>query len=114
MNCLSQICIFQFTGQKAVSYTHLLDTYDPGYPVTFVISFIAALITSNIALKMKTQARELAKLAYRTKIILDTNQLLQNGKTVEEIGNTMAAQLGKVLSHTVVYYGCLLYTSRCV
>ena len=82
-----------------------LDTYDPGYPVTFVISFIAALITSNIALKMKTQARELAKLAYRTKIILDTNQLLQNGKTVEEIGNTMAAQLGKVLSHTVVYYG---------
>lgn len=46
-----------------------LDTYDPGYPITFVISFIAALITSNIALKMKTQARELAKLAYRTKII---------------------------------------------
>ena len=44
---------------------------------------------------MKTQARELAKLAYRTKIILDTNQILQNGKTVEEIGNTMAAQLGK-------------------
>lgn len=82
-----------------------LDTYDPGYPVTFAISFIAALITSNIALKMKTQARELTKLVYRTKIILDTNQLLQNGKNVEEIGNTMAAQLGKVLSHTVVYYG---------
>ena len=79
-----------------------LDTYDPGYPITFVISFIAALITSNIALKMKTQARELAKSAYRTKIILDTNQLLQNGKNIEEIGNTMAAQLGKVLSHTVV------------
>ncbi|MCI5596280.1 MAG: DUF4118 domain-containing protein [Lachnospiraceae bacterium] len=33
-----------------------LDTYDPGYPITFVITFLAALLTSNLALKMKKQA----------------------------------------------------------
>ena len=81
-----------------------LNTYDPGYPVTFMITFIAALITSTLALKMKTQERELTKSAYRTKIILDTNQILQNQKSIREIGWTMTEQLGRVLNRTVIYY----------
>lgn len=82
-----------------------LKTYDPGYPVTFMITFIAALITGNLALKMRTQARELAKSAYRTKIILDTNQMLQSRKSIADIGNTMTRQLSKVLGRCVVFYG---------
>lgn len=82
-----------------------LKTYDPGYPVTFMITFIAALITSNLALKMKMQAKELAKSAYRTKIILDINQTLQSQKSIADIGNTMAEQLSKVLGRCVVFYG---------
>ena len=82
-----------------------LKTYDPGYPVTFVITFIAALITSRLALKMKAQARELSKSAYRTKIILDINQMLQSKKSIADIGNTMSEQLSKVLEHCVVFYG---------
>lgn len=81
-----------------------LQTYEPGYPVTFLISFFAALITSNLALKMKRQTRELAKSAYRTKIILDTNQMLQSCRDIREIGQTMAKQLSQVLNRTVVYY----------
>lgn len=82
-----------------------LKTYDPSYPVTFLITFVAAFITSNLALKMKIQSKELAKSAYRTKIILDINQILQAQKSIDDIGNTMAEQLSKILNRPVVYYG---------
>ncbi len=51
--------------------------YDSGYPITFVIMFLAAFITSGLAVQMKKNTKKAAQTAYRTKILLDTNQLLQ-------------------------------------
>ena len=81
-----------------------LNIYDSSYLITFLITFIAALITGNLALKMKIQSRELAKSPYRTKIILDINQMLQNQNGVSGIGETMAEELNKLLNRPVVYY----------
>ncbi|MDD3796042.1 MAG: sensor histidine kinase KdpD [Lachnospiraceae bacterium] len=81
-----------------------LQAYDPGYPVTFLIMFLAALLSSNVTMKMKQQAQELSRGAYRTKVMLDTNQLLQGEKTEQEIGNIIGVQLKKLLQRNIVIY----------
>ena len=81
-----------------------LQAYDPGYPVTFLIMFLAALLSSNITMKMKQQAQELSRGAYRTKVMLDTNQLLQGEKTEQEIGYIIGTQLQNLLQRNIVIY----------
>ncbi|MDD4370845.1 MAG: sensor histidine kinase KdpD [Anaerostipes sp.] len=101
--CLSifSVIIFNFLFTEP---RFSLQAYDSGYPVTFFITFLAALISSNLALKMKLQAKELAKVAYRTKVILDTNQLLQDEKDMDGIGKIISDQLSKLLNRDIVFY----------
>ena len=54
-----------------------LQAYDKGYPITFLIMFLAALLTSSLAVKLKEHAKQSAKAAYRTKVLFDTNQLIK-------------------------------------
>ncbi|MEG1447481.1 MAG: DUF4118 domain-containing protein, partial [Ruthenibacterium sp.] len=81
-----------------------LNAYDAGYPATFLIMFISAFITSTLAVKIKQHARQSAETAYRTKILLETNQLLQKGKARSEIVSVTANQLTKLLARTIVFY----------
>lgn len=101
--CLSifSVVIFNFLFTEP---RFSLQAYDSGYPITFFITFLAALISSNLALKMKLQAKELAKVAYRTQVILDTNQLLQDEKDVDGIGKIISDQLAKLLDRDIVFY----------
>lgn len=78
--------------------------YDKGYPVTFLIMFIAALITGSLAAKLKNHAKQSAQSAYRTKVLFDTNQLLQQAKGKEAIISAAASQLNKLLGKAVVAY----------
>lgn len=78
--------------------------YDKGYPVTFLIMFLAALITGSLAAKLKNHAKQLAQSAYRTKVLFDTNQLLQQAKGKEAIISAAASQLNKLLGKAVVAY----------
>lgn len=81
-----------------------LRAYDQGYPVTFLIMFLAALLTSTLAVKLKEHAKQSAKAAYRTKVLFDTNQLLQQAKDKNEIVSATASQLIKLLGKDVVFY----------
>ncbi|MDO4288131.1 MAG: sensor histidine kinase KdpD, partial [Eubacterium sp.] len=81
-----------------------LQTYDQGYPVTFIIMFLAAFLTSSLAIRLKSQARQAARLAYRTKILFDTNQLLQQAEGRDDIGAVTANQLVKLLKRSIVFY----------
>lgn len=81
-----------------------LDAYDKGYPVTFVVMFISAFITSSLAVKLKQHARRAASNAYRTKILLETNQLLQKGNEKSEIVSVIAGQLTRLLKLDIVFY----------
>ena len=56
--------------------------YGSGYPVTFAIMLIAAFITSTLAIRIKKQAKQSAQYAYRTKVLLETNRLLQKEKSI--------------------------------
>lgn len=44
-----------------------LHAYDSGYPVTFLVMFLASLLTGSLASKLKTHAKRSAQVAWRTK-----------------------------------------------
>ncbi len=81
-----------------------LNFYDAGYMATFAITFIAAFITGNLADKIKQQAKQSAATAYRTKILLDTNQMLSQARDREKIVQTLAKQLSKLLHRDLIFY----------
>lgn len=81
-----------------------LEAYDSGYPITFLVMFIAAFFSSNITMKLKQQSQELSRSSYRMKIMLDTNQLLQGEKKQKEIGEIISRQLKDLLKRDIVFY----------
>ena len=83
-----------------------LMAYDKGYPVTFIVMLIASLITGSIAARMKSHAKQSAQAAYRTMILLDTNQMLAKAKSADKIFEIAAHQVKKLLScNTLIYVG---------
>ena len=78
--------------------------YDSGYPVTFAIMLVASVITGTLASKLKSHAKLSAQAAFRTKVLLDTNQLLQKAQNDEDIINITATQIMKLLNRSVVMY----------
>ena len=75
-----------------------LMAYDKGYPVTFAVMLVASLVTGSIAARMKNHAKQSAQTAYRTKILLDTNQMLAKAKSSDEIFEIAASQAKKLLA----------------
>ena len=59
-----------------------LTAYETGYPVTFIIMFLTAYITGTFAIRYKEQAKQSAKIAHRTKILFDTDQLLSKAEGI--------------------------------
>ena len=81
-----------------------LRAYDSGYLVTFAIMLAASVMTGTLASKLKVHAKLSAQAAFRTKVLLDTNQMLQRAGNEEEIIHITACQLVKLLSRSVVVY----------
>lgn len=78
--------------------------YDAGYPVTFLIMFIASFITSTLTMQVKKQARQAVLKAYRTEVLLGTNQKLQKAQSFDQILKETANQMIKLLNCTVLLY----------
>ncbi len=93
LSSVASVFIFNylFTDPR---YTLL--AYDIGYPMTFLVMLLASLLTGTLAARMKDLARQAARSAYRTKILLDTNQLLQQAEGREAIVRATADQLSKL------------------
>lgn len=101
MASIVSVLVFNFLFTEP-RYT--LRAYDQGYPVTFLIMFIAAFLTGTLATKLKNNAKQSAGAAFRTKILFDTNQMFQKAKDKEEIMSVMANQLIKLLRRDIVIY----------
>ena len=81
-----------------------LMAYGSGYPVTFAIMLVASILTSTLAAKLKAQAKLSAGDAFRTKLLFDTNRILQRAKDENEILTITASRISKLLEvDTVVY-----------
>nr|WP_294443950.1 sensor histidine kinase KdpD [uncultured Blautia sp.] len=81
-----------------------LMAYGRGYPVTFVIMFICAFLTGTLTTRMKTIAKQSARAAFRTKVLFDTNQLLQQAADQKAILTSTAHQLAKLLNRDIIIY----------
>ena len=66
--------------------------------------FLAAFLTGSLAIRIKNQARQAARSAYRTKVLFDTNQLLQQAKDKNEIVSVTSNQLIKLLGKDIIFY----------
>lgn len=62
------------------------------------------MITGSLASRLKQHAGQAARDAYRLKVLLDTNQLLQQAKGKSEILEGTAQQIVKLLKRETVIY----------
>ncbi|MDU1412406.1 MAG: sensor histidine kinase KdpD [Clostridium sp.] len=80
------------------------NVYYKGYPITFFVMFLAALITSTLTREVKKQAKLSALKAFRTEVLLETSQKLQRAKDKTEIFKQGAKQIIKLLNKAVIIY----------
>ena len=81
-----------------------LQAYDAGYPLTFGVMFLAAFITGSLVMRLKSHVRQSAGVAFRTRILFDTNRLLQQAREKNDIIQVTASQLMKLLNRNIVIY----------
>lgn len=81
-----------------------LESYDPGYPVTFAIMLLAAIMSSSMTIRVKRQAKGAASQAYRTQILLDTSRRLQRAKNLDSIIEKTAEQIIKLVNKPLTFY----------
>ena len=79
---------------------------DANYWITFPIMFMVALLTGSLAIRLKENAKQSALSAYRTKVLFDTNQLLQKETDTDGIIKAAASQIMKLLKKNIVIFTC--------
>ena len=101
LNSLINVLLFNFLfTEPRMSFME----YDAGYTVTFIVMLIASLITGTLASKLKEHAKLSAQSAFRTKILFETNQLLQKTTDDEGVISITAKQLIKLLDRDIIVY----------
>ena len=81
-----------------------LVAYEPGYPVSFIVMFLTAVIAGTLANRLKQTAYQAARTSFRARIISDTDRLLAKAESREEILRVCAEQSAKLLGRGVVLY----------
>jgi two-component system sensor histidine kinase KdpD len=76
----------------------------PDYFATFAVMFAAAILSSSLTSRIKTQSIQTANKAYQTEVLLSTSQLLQKAEDREAILNVVLQQLSRLLEHSVLCY----------
>lgn len=101
VSSVASVCIFNFFF-TAPRFSFA--AYETGYPVTFAIMFLTAYVTGTLAIRYKEQAGQSAKIAYRTGILFNTDQMLSKAQNKEEILQAAAEQIGKLLDRDIVIF----------
>ncbi|MCR4923049.1 MAG: DUF4118 domain-containing protein [Lachnospiraceae bacterium] len=101
ISSLLSVLLFNFFFTEPQFTFH---AYEPGYSATFVIMLIAALLTGSLAYRLKDNASESARVAYRTQILFDTNQLLQKSRSYDAVLQVIANQVNLLLSRDIIIY----------
>ena len=99
----SLVSVLAFNYFFTVPY-FTLKAYSDDYPVTFLTMFLTAFITSTLAVRMKQQMKASTEAAFRTQILLETNQMIQQKSDRREMVSVVAGQLVKLLKRDIVIY----------
>ena len=78
--------------------------YDPNYMVTYFVSVIAAVITSNISSKMKETTLQARINAYQAQILLNASEQLQRADGSREITSITVSQLSELLGREILFF----------
>ena len=76
-------------------------SFGNGYPVSLVLMLTSSLIVGTLTDKLGSQAKQSAQAAYRTNLLLETNQLLQQAGEDGDILEVARSQTEKLLGKKV-------------
>ena len=98
---LVAVLVFNFLFTEP---TFSLRAYDQGYPVTFIVMFLAALLTGGLAARLKNSAKISRQSAYRTQQLLELNQMLQKAQDAKEIIQVTGKQMLQLTGKNILIY----------
>ena len=101
VSSVASVLVFNFLF---IEPKYSLMAYGSEYPVTFIIMLAASLIIGGTAEKLKGREREASRTAFRTKILFDSNQLIQKATDETEIFVATAEQIRKLLKRDVTVF----------
>lgn len=99
----SVICVLAF-NYCFTKPTLSLSVSNPEYIITFLVLLIVSFLTSKLASQIRKNAKNSSNMTYITKLLLETNQLLQTKISKHEIIETGCNQLSNLLNRNIVYY----------
>jgi len=76
----------------------------PGYPITFMIMLFAALLTSTLTARVKTQAKLAVKREQRTEILYEISRKLLATRGERNIINLINDNIVKIFGRSVIFY----------
>ncbi len=97
LSAIGSVIVFNFFF---TSPQFSLRVYADGAPLTFLIMLIASLTVGTMTDRMKGQTKQSTQAAYRTNLLLETNQLLQKAQTDEDVLSACRTQVSKLLGRT--------------
>ena len=101
VSSLASVLLFNYFF---IEPTYSFHTYETEYAVTFMIMLISSLITGSLANRLKANARQSSREAFRAKVLFDTNQLLQKAEQAEDVIRITTRQIITLLDSSVVVY----------
>ncbi|MCL6458263.1 MAG: sensor histidine kinase KdpD [Gorillibacterium sp.] len=90
---------FLFTEPQYTFYA-----IQPGYPITFVIMLLVALITSALTVRIKTQARLAVERERRTEVLYEINKKLLITRGLENIVDLTTEYITKLFDRSIIFY----------
>lgn len=104
MNIISSILAVLIFNFLFTTPMFSFEVYHRDYPMTFIIMFAAAIITSSLMKRVKKQQRLAVQKSYRVETLLETNRKLQAATSQRDIINTGANELIKITEQPILFY----------
>ncbi|MCB8817541.1 sensor histidine kinase [Desulfosporosinus shakirovi] len=99
----SVLSVIAFNFFFTVPY-YTLNTIQPGYPITFVIMFLVAFITSALTVRIKIQARLAVEREHRTEVLYEINKKLLVTRGLKNIVALTNEYITKLFVRSVIFY----------
>ncbi|TGE35143.1 sensor histidine kinase KdpD [Desulfosporosinus fructosivorans] len=99
----SILSVIAFNFFFTVPY-YTLNTIQPGYPITFVIMFLVAFITSALTVRIKIQARLAVEREHRTGVLYEINKKLLVTRGLKNIVALTNEYITKLFVRSVIFY----------
>ncbi len=99
----SVLCVLAFNFFFTEPY-FTFNAIQPGYPVTFLIMLLVALITSAMTGRIKKQARRSVERERRTDVLYEINKKLLATRGTEAIVSLLGDYIVKLIGRSMVFY----------